>query len=285
MDVEENLQQELAQAAEIYNMLVQFFVNYSFQIIGAILILLIGLFVAKKIGNSVLKLCEKKDLDVTLSRFIASVVRLAVMAMVVIIVLGKLGISVTPLVAAIGALSLGAGLAVQGLLSNYSAGLNIILTRPFVVGDTISVQGVTGQVKEVTFSATVITNEDDVQITIPNRHIVGEIIHNSFSSTLAELVVKIDYSEDVERVIHVLEHELNKIDVCSEQKAPKVGVEAFADSGVVIGIRLWLATQNYHELRFRINQVIYTTLRQHNIKIALPQQAVRIISQQESAPY
>ena len=279
MDVQENLNQELEQVQAIYTMLVEFFVKYSFQILGAIIILIIGLLVARKISNSVLKLCDRKNIDVTLSRFIASSARLAIIVIVGIIVLGKLGISVTPLVAAIGALSLGAGLAVQGLVSNYGAGFNIILTRPFVVGDTISVQGVTGQVDVVSLSTTVISNEDGVRITIPNRHIVGEIIHNSFANTLAELSIGIAYHEDAERAISLIAQKIVEVGGFDESKPPKVGIESFGDSSINIGIRVWLPTHQYFDNRFQINKAILSTLRTHNVTIPFPQREVRLLGQ------
>ena len=142
------MQEEIQQVEAIYNSIVQFFVNYSFQLVGALIVFLIGMFVASKVSAATLRLCEKKSLDITLSRFIASFVKIVILVGVAIIALGKIGISVTPFVAAIGAISLGAGLAVQGLLSNYGAGLNIIITRPFVVGDTITVKGETGLVDD-----------------------------------------------------------------------------------------------------------------------------------------
>ena len=140
----EEISQEFEQLEVIYNIIIDFFVNYSFQLFGATLILIVGMMLAKRVSKGVQKLCESKGLDVTLSRFIANIVKIIIIFMVALICLNKIGISVTPFLAAIGALSLGAGLALQGLLSNYAAGLNIILTRPFVVGDTIQVQGVSG---------------------------------------------------------------------------------------------------------------------------------------------
>ena len=276
--MEENLSKELEQATRIYQMIVEFFVTYSFQIVGAILILIIGLLVARKVGNLVLKLCERKGLDITLSRFIASAVKIFFMVMVAIIALGKVGISVTPFVAAIGALSLGAGLAVQGLLSNYGAGFNIIITRPYVIGDTITIQGVTGQVREVHLATTVLSDEDDIQITIPNRHIIGEIIQNSFSNTLAELSIGIAYHEDPERAIRLIETALTTTGGYDAKKPPKVGIEAFADSGVNIGIRAWLPTERYHENRYMLNRAIYKALRDNGVDIPFPQREVRFLN-------
>ena len=152
------MEQELQQAQEIYNLMVEFMVNYSFQIVGAIIIVLLGMFVGKKVSGLIENLMVRKNRDVTLSHFAAGFVKILIVAMTAIIALGKIGISVTPFVAAIGAVSLGAGLALQGLLSNYGAGLSIIVARPFIVGDTISVQSVTGIVKEVKLAYTVLSN-------------------------------------------------------------------------------------------------------------------------------
>lgn len=115
-------QEELEQMTEVYNMLVAYLVNHSFQIFGAVVVLVLGVFVGRRLSNLVLALCAKKSLDITLSRFFASSARIAIIFFSVLIALPKLGIQVTPFLAAVGALGLGAGLAVQGLLSNYGAG-------------------------------------------------------------------------------------------------------------------------------------------------------------------
>lgn len=277
--MEENLKAELDQATAIYNMLIEFFVSYSFQILGAILILLVGMLVARKIGNFVQRLCEKKKLDITLSRFIASTAKILVVVMVAIIALGKLGISVTPFLAAVGALSLGAGLAVQGLVSNYGAGLNIILTRPFVVGDTISVQGVSGLVKEVHLAFTILSNEDETEINIPNKHIVGEIIHNSFKNTLAEVSIGIAYHEDADQAIAHIESALSSMPGICRDKAPQVGIESFADSAVQLGVRVWLPTEHYFTLLHQVNAAVYKALKDNQIDIPFPQRQVTLLQE------
>lgn len=204
------MKEELQQAKAVYDYLVEFFVNYSFQILGALLITIIGMIVASNISRLLLALLERRKMDITLNRFIANAAKIFIIAMVAIIAMGKLGISVTPFLAAIGAVSLGAGLDVQGLQSKYGAGFNIILARPFVVGDTIQVQGVCGVVKEVHLAFTVLTNVDEVNITIPNKHIVGEIIHNSHNCMLAEEHVGIAYSSDPEGAIPIIKSALDK---------------------------------------------------------------------------
>ena len=271
------MEQELQQAQAIYDLITTFFVTYSFQIIGALIVFGLGFLVARKVSDLVLTLCEKKELDVTLSRFAASTARLAIIVMVAVIALGKVGISVGPFVAAIGALGLGAGLAMQGLLSNYGAGLNIILTRPFVVGDTIRVKGVAGLVKEVHLAFTVLADEDDVVITIPNKHIMGEIIHNSNADTLAEETVGISYDSDTEKAIALIRKAIEETDHVTMDRPPQVGIEDFADSSINIGIRFWAPTNRYFDTRYRVNAAIFKALKANDIEIPFPQREVRIL--------
>ncbi len=272
------MEQEIQQAQAIYQLITEFFVTYSFQILGALIIFGLGILVARKVGDIVLKLCERKELDITLSRFAASTAKLTIIVMVAVIALGKVGISVTPFIAAIGALGLGAGLAMQGLLSNYGAGLNIILTRPFVVGDTIRVKGVAGLVKEVHLAFTVLADEDDVVITIPNKHIIGEIIQNSKADTLAEETVGISYGSDPQKAIAAIKMALVETKMVNMEKPPQVGIEDFADSSVNIGIRFWAPTSHYFDTRYKANAAIFEALKAAEIDIPFPQREVRILS-------
>lgn len=274
----ELLKNEIDQFTKIYDIIIEFFTNYTFQLIGALIIFLIGYMIAGKVGNAVLALCERHKLDITLSRFLSNTSKMLFVVMVLIISLGKLGISVTPFVAAIGAASLGAGLALQGLLANYAAGFNIIIIRPFVVGDTLTVQGVTGVVREVLLAYTIVVDEDEAEIIIPNKHIVGEILHNSKTDTLLELSVGIDYAHDPVEVVALIQNELVKMDVVSSNRAPEVGIDAFADSSINIGIRLWTKTVGLHSARFEANKMIYELLHKNNIKIPFPQRDIHIVS-------
>jgi len=276
------MEKELQQAQAIYKLITEFFITYSFQIIGAIIVLALGFLVARKVSAFVFKFCESRKLDVTLSRFIANTTKILIIVMVAIISLGKLGISVTPFIAAIGALSLGAGLALQGLLSNYGAGFNIILTRPFVVGDTIRIQNVSGQVKEVHLAHTILNDEDNVEITIPNKHIVGEILSNSHEDTLAEETVGISYDSDYKKAIEVITQALEKEKNMSGKRKPLVGIEDFADSSINIGIRFWVPTSHYFETRYRANAAIYDALQAANITIPFPQREIRILGEDQN---
>ena len=202
--------------------------------------------------------------------------------MIAIVCLNMIGISVTPFVAAIGALGLGAGLAVQGLLSNCGAGLNIILTRPFVVGDTIKVQGEQGVVKEIRLAYTQLVNEDGVDILVPNRHIVGEILHNSREYSLLELSVGVAYSSDLDNVLKVLKEALHDHEAIAKDPAFQIGIGEFADSAVNIDMRFWVLTDKFFESKFQLNKIVWDTLHEHNVDIPFPQREVNLIQQTES---
>lgn len=270
------MEAELSRLQEIYTLVVTYLVNYGFQLFGALLIVLVGLVLAGKCAHMLEQFLLRHRVDVTLSHFAANAVRLLLLVMVGIIALGKLGISVTPFVAAVGALSLGAGLALQGLLSNYGAGVSIIVTRPFVVGDTISVKGVTGVVKEVSLSATVLSNEDEVLITIPNKHIIGEIIHNSATDTIVESTLDIAYDSDVALVLREIRQALSSVAGISTRRAPQVGIQDFGENGLRVGLRYWVPTARLFELRHQANAAVHAALQSRGVVMALPQRQVNL---------
>jgi len=275
----ELLKEEIDQVTNFYHLIIEFFSNYSFQLVGAFLIFIIGYLFAGKVANAVLRVCERHKLDVTLSRFLANTSKMIVVILISIVALNKLGISVTPFIAAIGAVSLGAGLALQGLLANYAAGFNIIIIRPFVVGDTITVQGVTGLVKEVLLAYTILIDEDNVEIMIPNKHIVGEVLHNSKHDSLLELTVGISYDHNPLDAAELIEETINRLDIVSDQREPQVGINEFADSAIVIAVRLWTPTRNLYAAKYQAYKSIYLALEQADIKIPYPQRDVHLITE------
>ncbi len=278
-----NLGAEVEKITALYDVIIEFVVNYSFQLLGALIVLIIGLFIAGRVSRRVEQLLLTRKFDVTLSRFIANMLRVAIVIMVAVVVLNKLGVNITPMVAAIGALSLGAGLAVQGLLTNYSAGLNIIITRPYVVGDTITLLGVTGVVQEVHLAATLLTNEDDEIISIPNRHIIGEIITNSKECRVVELEIGVAYHTDIDQACSVITKALAEIDG-NHNKAPHVGIDNFGDSAIVLGVRFWSPTEKFFEQKYKSNLAIFKALNAANIAIPFPQREVTLLAKSDSKP-
>lgn len=265
---------EIEQVEKYYTMISEYLVKYSMQLVGALLILIFGLWIAQKLSKVVAGIMSRNNIDVTLTNFVSNVVKVLLIIMFIIIALGKIGISVTPFVAAIGAASLGAGLALQGMLSNYGAGLAIIATRPFIVGDTIEVKNVSGQVKTIELGHTVLINEEKVEITIPNKHIVGEILHNSFNYSLVKGEIDIAYNASAEQAIDLIEDVLKEHELVADDPHSQVGIERFADSGVTISYRYWVPTTKIIETKLAVNGSVYNAIQGADIEIPFPQRVV-----------
>lgn len=272
------MQQELETLQQFTTLVVEFLVKYSFQIIGAIIILLVGIRLAGWLGRFVSKFCEKHNIDITLSRFLGNFIKVLVITFVIIITIGKFGISIAPFIAALGALAFGSSFAIQGPLSNYGAGISIILTQPFKVGNTISVKGVSGVVEEIHLAATVLTTEDNEVITIPNKHIVGEILLNSFANKIVETTVGISYDDDPDKAISVLKEVLAEILEISLEPPLQIGIAEFADSAINISLRYWVPTKKYFQIQFQVNQKIHRALIEASIHIPFPQRDVHLVN-------
>lgn len=270
------MDKELETIQQIYNIVVEFIINYSFQILGAIIILIIGAKLAGWLGRLVTGLCEKKNVDITLSRFLGNVVKILTLTFVIIIAIGKFGISIAPFIAALGAIAFGTSFAISGPVSNYGAGLVIILSRPFVIGDTITINNVSGVVEEIHLSTTILTTEDDERITIPNKHIIGEILLNSFDNRIVEASVGISYDDDPATAIEVIRKALAEVDdICSEP-SPQVGIEAFGESSIDLGMRYWVPTKKYFQTMYRGNLAVHQALQEAQVTIPFPQRDVHV---------
>ncbi len=273
------IEKELTVIQDLVKTLMTFFVNYSFQVIGALIILVAGLFAANWAARFLRGAFEKKQMDITLAKFVTGIVRGLVLGFAVIIALGKFGITIAPFVAALGALAFGASMAIQGPLSNYGAGISIILSRPFVVGNTISVAGVSGLVEEVKLTYTLLRDEDGVRITIPSKDIVGQIVHNSFGYKIVEAVIGVSYSDDPEKAIRVVRETLARFETVAKDPPAQVGIQAFADSAVNIGFRYWVPTTKYFQTLYAVNLSLYKAIQAAGITIPFPQREVRMLSQ------
>jgi len=262
----------------IYEFVIQFLVGYSFQLLGAVVILIAGVVIAGWTARALLRVQERRNIDVTLRHFIAATVRMLVIALAVIIALGNLGISITPFIAAIGGLAVGASLALQGPISNYGAGLVIIVTRVYRVGDTITVQGCSGVVTEISLATTILKAEDGEDIIIPNKHIAGEIHRNSRANRIVEGRIGIAYGENIERAVELVRNAVNGFDGAASEPGPQIGIEAFGDLAVQIGYRVWLPTLRYFDLMYRLNLAILRALLDGGVKVTGPSLDIRVSS-------
>jgi len=164
-------------------------------------------------------------------------------------------------------------------MSNYGAGLSIIITRPFVVNDTIKIQGVSGVVEEVGLASTRLSTEDGEQITIPNKHIVGEILINSFENKVVEMSIGISYDDDAQKAIDTIQRALQKIPGIVAEPAPQIGIEEFADSSINIGMRYWVPTKQYFQTLYQANLAVYNSLNKAEFTIPFPQRDIHMLSE------
>ena len=266
----EQIMQELSGLEKLYDTAIEYIVTYSFQVLGAILILILGIFVSRYISNATVSLCERKNIDITLRTYLGHIVRLLILFCFIVIALGKFGITIAPFVAALGAVTLGIGLALQGLVSNYGAGISIIITRPFKVGDSITVNGVSGEVTQINLAATILETEDQEHIMVPNKHIVGEVLTNTFAFKLVETVIGIDYSNSPEQAITTIKTTLAKLDYVCQQPEPQVGIDSFGDSSINIGVRFLVPTKRFYECRYNANLAIFNTVKSAGLTIPYP---------------
>jgi small conductance mechanosensitive channel len=277
------MENEIQTIQKVMSIIIDFFVKYSFQVVAAMIILIAGFIVARSVASFLMKFFEKKSFDPTLSRFATSSLKLIIISFAIIIALGKFGITIAPFIAALAAMAFGASFAIQGPLANYGAGLVIILTRPFVVGNTITVAETSGVVEEIKLGATVLTDEDGVTITIPNKHIVGEILHNSAESKIVEEVVGISYGSDPEKAINIVREALDGFEEVSKKPGPQVGIQEFADSSINIGFRYWVPTISYFQTLYKVNFAVYKGLKEGSIEIPFPQRDVHMIQSSDKS--
>ena len=272
------MKDEITAIQKLIDTLIEFSVSYGFQVFGAIVILILGVAVASWAAKIILGLMQRKNIDITLSKFLSNIVKTLIIAFVIIIALGKFGITIAPFIAAIGALAFGASFALQGPLSNYGAGLMIIMARPFLVGNTISVAGVSGVVEEIKLACTILSDEEGEIITIPNKSIIGEILHNSQENKIVRGVIGISYGSNPEKAISIIRDILSKKGDVNNEDDPIVGIKGFGDSSVDIGFRYWVPTVKYYNTSYAVNLAVFNALKENGIDIPFPQRDVRIVS-------
>lgn len=273
------MDKELQTLQKFYTVVIEFLTHYSFQLLGALIIVILGWFAAKYVYALLMRLFERNHFDSTLAKFVASVVKMLVFTAMIVIALGKIGISIAPFVAAIGAVSLTAGLALQGSVSNYAAGVLLIISRPFKVGDTLSIGGFYGVVEEIKLSYTVLRNEDEELITIPNKKMIGDVLVNSFEFRVVETSIGVAYEEDPAKAIAVMHEVLDGFSEVSKEHKPVIGIAQFGESAITLGLRYWVPTKRYFKVQYEVNLALYTALHVNNISIPYPQREVRILGE------
>ncbi|MBE2212522.1 MAG: mechanosensitive ion channel [Opitutaceae bacterium] len=257
---------------------IEFVTDYGLRIAFAIAIFVIGRWVAGLIQRTIRGLMERNKIDPVLTTFASSMAYFGLLAMVALASLNKLGIETTSFVALIGAAGLAVGLAVQGSLSNFAAGVLIIIFRPFRLGDYIEGGGTAGVVKEITILTTVLATPDNKKIIVPNSAIMsGNITNYSANDTRRlDLTFGVSYGDDLSKVKRILEEMVAADPRCLKDPAPTVGVLALADSSINFAVRPWVKTSDYWGVHFDMQMKVKQRFDAEGITIPFPQRDVHL---------
>lgn len=246
------------------------------KLLAAILIFVIGKWVVGKIRNTVRKTLEKKEVDPALVSFGTSILYYMLMIAVILAAVQQIGFQTTSLVAILGAAGLAVGLALQGSLSNFAAGVLIIMFRPFRIGDVIDAGGQIGSVKEIGVLVTIMASPDNKKIILPNSAIMAGAITNitAHDTRRVDMSVGVSYSDDLDKVQNVILDVLNADERILKEPAPQVVVSELADSSVNFHVRPWSKKEDYWGVFFDFQKAIKQRLDNEGVSIPFPQQDV-----------
>lgn len=259
--------------------------TYGLKVIGAIVVLIVGRLVARSIRRATQTALKRADMDATLIPFASGLVYALAMAFVVIAVLGLFGIPTASFVAVLGAAGLAIGLAMQGTLSNFAAGVMLLVFRPFRVGDVVEVAGTKGAVKEIGIFATQLNTPDNVRVTLSNSSIYGNTISNfTINDTRrVDLTVGVAYDDDLETAKRTIMGVIEAHELILSDPAPQVEVVEMADSSVNIVVRPWCRTADYWRVHFDLTQGCKEKLEAAGCSIPFPQRDVHMFPAGSSA--
>ena len=274
--------QNFAAIEQVQSTAIDLALKFGPKLVVAGLILLAGHFVGRWIGKMMEGLLLKLELDVTVSILLVRLARVVVLGLFAVLALQNLGVELLPLIAGLGVAGAGLALAMQGVLSNLAAGLTIIFTRPFRVGEYVSIVGVEGQVDTIGLFNTILSHPDHSRVVVPNRKIAGEIMHNYGQVRQVNLSVGVAYDTDLSVALARIEALLAANPEVLRDPAPLVQIATLADSSVNIGVRPWVSVEAYPTAAGGINKAILDSFREAGITIPFPQREVRLIGQVES---
>lgn len=251
---------------------------YGLKLIGALLILVIGGIAARGIRSLIKRVLSKWNVDETLAKFVSTLSYFSIMAFVIVAALGQLGIQTASFVAILGATAFAVGLALQGSLANFAAGVLIILFKPFRAGDFIEGGGVAGIVEEVDIFTTQMKSLDNKKIIVPNGKMMSDNIINFSSKDIrrVDLVASVSYSDDIDKVKKALESVLKEDERVLGEPAPTIGVLALADSSVDFAVRPWVRNADYWGVFFDLQEMIKKRFDAEGISIPFPQRDVHL---------
>tara|TARA_A100001015_G_scaffold219475_1_gene246877 strand:- start:24149 stop:25000 length:852 start_codon:yes stop_codon:yes gene_type:complete len=253
-------------------------VDYGVQIIGALLVLILGLWVAKGLRRLFVKLMERHALDSTLVNFLASVLHVILQIVVIISALEILDVKTASLLALIGTAGLAVGLALQGSLSNFAAGVMLIIFRPFKVGDYIEAGGAAGTVEEIGIFTTIVNSLDNKRIIIPNAKLTSDKISNYTANALrrVDLKASISYGDDIDQARRVIARVFDDVSEVVDEPAPDILVDEMAESSIDFVVRPWCKPEDYWTVYFAVTEGIKKRFDEERISIPFPQRDVHL---------
>jgi small conductance mechanosensitive channel len=264
--------------AEVWTMIQTTGVELGINLITAIAIFFFGKWAVNLVIKGMLNAMQKSDMDVTLRRFITNLSRMVLMLFVIIAAIHQLGVQTASLIALLGAAGLAVGLALQGSLSNFAAGVLIVLFRPYKVGDWIEGGGVSGAVEEVQILTTVLKTGDNKRVIIPNSQIMGSTITNYSANETrrVDLVVGVSYSDDLDKVRKELEDLVAADERILDDPAATIAVSELADSSVNFVLRPWVKTDDYWGVYFDLTEAVKKRFDEVGISIPFPQRDIHV---------
>ena len=253
-------------------------VDFGINVVTALLIFYIGKWITGILTRAVKAVMDKNDIDPTLTSFVSNLVRMTLLVFVVIAAITQLGVPSAQFVAVVGAAGLAVGLALQGSLANFAAGVLIVLFRPYKVGDYVEAAGIAGTIEQVQILTTVLKTPDNKQIIVPNGQIMGSIITNysAKDTRRVDMVVGVSYSDDLDKVQATLKELVDADERILKDPECTIAVSELADSSVNFVLRPWVNAADYWGVKFDLTEAIKKRFDQEGISIPFPQQDVHI---------
>lgn len=255
--------------------------NYGLKIVAAIIILIVGLWIAKKVKGIFSDVLMKKELDATLVGFLSSMLYGAIVVFVVIAAIGKLGVNTTSFAAVIAAAGLAIGLALQGSLSNFASGVLLILFKPFKAGNVIKAGGEMGVVVEVGLLTTELKTPDNVKIIMPNSSIMGGSITNlsAHPTRRVDMTVGVGYGDDLNKAKQIMLDLLVNDERVLKDPAPQVEVANLGDSSVDFVVRPWVNAADFWAVKFDFTKAVKEKFDAEGVSIPFPQRDVHLFQE------
>lgn len=258
--------------------------KFGMQVLAAVVILVLGLWLAKKIKNLLVKVLNKKEVDPTLVGFFSSMLNGALSVFVVIAAISKLGIQTTSFVAVIGAAGLAVGLALQGSLANFASGVLLILFKPFKAGNFIKAGGEMGTVVEVGILTTELKTPDNIKIIMPNSQVMGGSITNfsAHPTRRVDMTVGVSYSDDLNKAKSILEGLIAADERILKEPAPQVVVANLGDSSVDFFVRPWVNAADFWNVKFDFTKAVKEKFDAEGVSIPFPQRDLHVFQETAS---